>query len=183
MVPSRRGRHVERMVKALVRVALLVFAVTLGLGAGGCTGATSDVEPPRADVADDRAEVTQRLARWSNDFAAHDTAAVCDLFAPDVVLTYPGVPDLDHDAMCARFAQLFEESQATGKTFRYAPPAISDVLPSGDLVVVRLVWTLTVRDASGATLETVREQGIDVFERQPDRSWRIRVSHAFPMGA
>ncbi|MFC0447708.1 hypothetical protein [Rhodococcus jostii] len=42
-------------------------------------------------------------------------------------------------------------------------------------------WPLTVTDASGAVLENVRESGVDVFRRQPDGSWKIHVSHAFPL--
>ena len=50
-------------------------------------------------------------------------------------------------------------------------------------------WPLTVTDASGSVLENVRESysrmsresGVDVFRRQPDGSWKIHVSHAFPL--
>jgi hypothetical protein len=37
-------------------------------------------------------------------------------------------------------------------------------------------------DASGRMLETVDESGVDVFRRQSDDSWKIRVSHAFTEG-
>ncbi|TQC46944.1 hypothetical protein EEB14_23425 [Rhodococcus sp. WS4] len=42
-------------------------------------------------------------------------------------------------------------------------------------------WPLTVTDASGTVLENARESGVDVFRRQPDGSWKIHVSHAFPL--
>ena len=65
------------------------------------------------------------------------------------------------------------------KTFTYAEPDIRDVDVDGDLAAVRLIWTLTVRDASGVVLETVEEDGVDVFRRQADGSWKTAVSHAF----
>ena len=54
-------------------------------------------------------------------------------------------------------------------------------MADNDTVAVRLIWTLTVLDASGAALEIVKEQGIDVFRRQPDGSWKISISHAYPL--
>jgi hypothetical protein len=42
-----------------------------------------------------------------------------------------------------------------------------------------LIWKLSARDASGKLLDTNRENGVDVFRRQPDGSWKIHVSHAF----
>lgn len=35
--------------------------------------------------------------------------------------------------------------------------------------------------ADGAVLETVTEDGVDVFTRQPDGRWQIHISHAFPV--
>ena len=58
-------------------------------------------------------------------------------------------------------------------------PDINDVIVDGDLAVVRLIWTLTVRDGSGQVLETTVEDGVDVFRRQADGSWKIHISHAF----
>jgi len=65
-------------------------------------------------------------------------------------------------------------------SFCYAPAEIEAVIVEGDTLVVRLVWTLTVSDAAGATPEVVRENGVDGFRRQPVGSWKIRVSHAHP---
>lgn len=38
---------------------------------------------------------------------------------------------------------------------------------------------LTVTDPSGMVLDTGVEDGLDVFTRQADGSWKIHVSHAF----
>ena len=55
------------------------------------------------------------------------------------------------------------------------------MLVDGDTAVVRLVWTLTVTDASGTAIDVVREKGLDVFRRQPDGTWKIRISYAYPL--
>ncbi|HEV7420490.1 MAG TPA: hypothetical protein VGO30_11650 [Mycobacterium sp.] len=58
-------------------------------------------------------------------------------------------------------------------------PDVHEVLVDGDLATVRLIWKLSTRDASGKLLDTNRENGVDVFRRHPDGSWKIHVSHAF----
>jgi ketosteroid isomerase-like protein len=63
----------------------------------------------------------------------------------------------------------------------HAAPEIEEVLVDGDTAVVRLVWTLTVTDASGTAIDVVREKGLDVFRRQPDGTWKIRISYAYPL--
>ena len=65
------------------------------------------------------------------------------------------------------------------KQFAYEAPDIREVLVDGDLATVRLIWTLTIRDTSGKVLDTVEENGVDVFRRQADGSWKIHISHAF----
>jgi len=41
----------------------------------------------------------------------------------------------------------------------------------GDAAVVRLVWTLTIKNTDGE-IESV-EPGLDVFRRQADGTWKI----------
>lgn len=47
------------------------------------------------------------------------------------------------------------------------------------LAAVAVLAGCAVRDASGAVVEIVEEDGLDVFARQSDGSWKIRVSHVF----
>ena len=65
------------------------------------------------------------------------------------------------------------------KRYTYAQPDIREVLVDGDLATVQLFWTLTVTDPAGKVLDTGVEDGLDVFRRQPDGTWKIHVSHAF----
>ena len=43
----------------------------------------------------------------------------------------------------------------------------------GDTAVVRLTWTLTVRQKDSGRAVTSLEPGLDVFRRQSDGRWRI----------
>jgi ketosteroid isomerase-like protein len=165
-----KGR--ERVTLRAMRVCIL----TLACAAVACT--LSSVSTA-SDAAEAAAQVRAALAAWPQDFAAKRTAEVCALFAPDAVLSYPGTKDRDFDALCAHFRDLFA---IRDKSFTYAVPQIEEVIVDGDTVVVRLVWTLTVADSTGKTLEVVKEKGVDVFRRQPNGSWKIRISHAYPEG-
>jgi ketosteroid isomerase-like protein len=121
-------------------------------------------------------EIRTALENWSADFNAGNKEAACSLFAPDLVASYPGASDWGHGAMCRQLAAAIDNPD---KSLRYDPPQIEEILVSGDLAVVRLIWTLRVtgRDLPGELV--VEENGLDVFRRQPDGKWRIRISHAY----
>jgi uncharacterized protein (TIGR02246 family) len=129
--------------------------------------------PAWADADADKAAIVERLRRWTEAFNARDAKGTCDLFAPDLIATFRGAPDRGREAICAQIAKALADS---GKRMRYEPD-IREIEVSGDLAVVRLVWTLTV-DA-GSAARTSREPGIDVFRRQPDGRWSIARYLAF----
>lgn len=128
------------------------------------------------DPAEDQAAIEAALRQWPEDFNAENLPGVCGLFADDVVLIYPGSPDRNHQQFCDQMRTLFDDPV---QQFSYDAPEIQEVVVDGDLATVRLIWTLTIRDTSGKVLETVDENGVDVFRRQPDGSWKIHISHAF----
>lgn len=152
---------------ALVSVVMLVAVVA----------ACDNRAAPRHDSASDRAAIEAALRQWPHDFNDHHLSAVCGLFAEDVVLAYPQSRDRDHRAFCDQMQDLFADP---ARRYTYAEPEISEILVDGDLAAVRLIWPLTITDTTGKTLETTREDGVDIFQRQPDGSWKIRISHAFP---
>ncbi|HEV8714641.1 MAG TPA: DUF4440 domain-containing protein [Candidatus Binatia bacterium] len=122
-------------------------------------------------------EIRTALEKWPRDFNAKDAPWVCGLFALDLVASYPGQPDKNYEAMCQQLTAAVEN---LAKTFRYDAPQIEEILVSGDLAVVRLVWTLTITDPNMPGGLIVKERGIDVFKRQKEGTWKISISHAYP---
>lgn len=122
------------------------------------------------------AEIRGRLEQWRDDFNAGRADRVCDLFAADLVAAYQGRPDIDHAGQCA---QLRRALALPGRSLRYGLE-IQDILVDGGLAAVRLVWTLEVAGAGGPP-ERSRDQGLDVFRRQPDGRWRIARFVAYPL--
>jgi steroid delta-isomerase len=116
-----------------------------------------------------QAAIRATLTQWMADFNAGKVDKVCDLFARDLVAQYRGQGERGYDALCDLLKRSLGDRS---KSYRYAL-AIKEILVEGDLAVVRLTWTLTVRgkDAVGET--TAEEPGMDVFRRQSDGTWKI----------
>lgn len=112
------------------------------------------------------------LEQWPKDFNAKNIEPTCSLFAQDVIAVYPEVEDRDHAKICQHLTKIFAENDTI---YHYEQPDIKEILVSGDLAVVRLIWTLKINQ------QTIRENGIDVFKRQQDGSWKIIISYAYPL--
>jgi ketosteroid isomerase-like protein len=133
----------------------------------------------RGDAA--RNDIRAALVKWTADFNAGNSAAVCDLFAPDLIARYQGQPESDFATLCTRLRSSLSDP---ARNYRYAL-TIEEILVSGDLAAVRLDWTLTVarRNEAGtqtAGTQTIEEPGLDVFRRQSDGTWRIARYIAYP---
>lgn len=123
----------------------------------------------------DSIAVRQALNQWPVDIAAGRVDAACDLFARDAVLSFPGQPDRDYRSICSRLGKAIR-----ARGFRYDLPEIKEIQANGDFAFVRLIWTLHERQPDGSE-KVIREKGLDIFQRQEDGRFRIRVSQAFPM--
>ena len=103
------------------------------------------------------------------DFNAGNSERVCALFAPDLIAQYRGQPERDYAALC----DLLKRSLSDRTTrFGYAVD-IKEIIVAGDLAIVRLIWTLTIRRNDTADETILEEPGMDVFRRQADASWKI----------
>ncbi len=125
---------------------------------------------PAAAAGDAGAEAAIRaaLTGWMAAFNARDTAAVCGLFTPGLRYDVEGLPEQTYQDMCRRLHRAL-----TGTEIGYHYNLdIKEIIVSGDLAVVRLVWDLTV--SRPGVPDVVRpETGMDVFRRQDDGSWKI----------
>lgn len=129
------------------------------------------VSTPASAQPADAAETAIRtaLAQWTIDFNARDASRICDLFAKDLRYDYRGFPERGYEALCG----LLHKSLADRtKQFVYSLD-IREIIVSGDLAVVRLIWTLEVTIPGTANVVKSKEPGLDVFRRQTDGRWRI----------
>ena len=87
------------------------------------------------------------------------------------------IAERDYDAICALLSSSLRDQE---KSYHYNLD-LKEILVSGDLAAVRLVWTLTVARKEGGVIETIQEPGIDIFRRQRDGLWKIARYLAFPI--
>jgi ketosteroid isomerase-like protein len=118
---------------------------------------------------DSQAAIREALQKWTADFNARDASHICDLFAPDLRYDYRGFPERDYETLCRLLRRSLDDRT---KTFAYSLD-IKEIIVSGDLAVVRLVWTFKVTLPGAANAVETKEPGLDVFRRQPDGSWKI----------
>jgi steroid delta-isomerase len=127
----------------------------------------------RADA--DAAAIRAALEAWTADFNAGRADRVCDLFAPDLESRFRGAPPRGFEALCANMKRALADPDR-----RYANRLeLLEIIVSGDLAAVRLIWHGTERDLKTGAETTTTEPGIDIFRRQPDGKWRIARFLAF----
>ncbi|MFO1082744.1 MAG: SgcJ/EcaC family oxidoreductase [Reyranellaceae bacterium] len=127
------------------------------------------VSGPAMAQGDPAGEIRGALERWTAAFNARQAEDVCDLFARDLRYDFRGQPERDYAAMCAGLRKALADRS---RDLRYAFE-IKEILVSGDLAIVRLVWTSALRAAGAERAVVTREPGLDVFRRQADGRWRI----------
>ncbi len=113
-------------------------------------------------------QIRSALGKWTQDFNTGKAEAVCSLFSPELRYDFRGYPERDYADICARLNRSLGDAS---KKYVYALD-IREILVSGGLAVVRLIWTLTVTLPGGQTVTSV-EPGMDVFRREPDGAWKI----------
>jgi ketosteroid isomerase-like protein len=113
--------------------------------------------------------IRQALATWTEQFNARDTQGVCTLFAPGLRYNVEGLAtEQTYQDMCNR---LYRALTGREVTYHYRLD-IQEIIVSGDIAVVRLVWYDTV-SRPGVPDVVTPEQGMDIFRRQDDGSWKI----------
>jgi ketosteroid isomerase-like protein len=148
-------------------MALGTLAVVLACCGISAVAAVSSASAQQADKAE--TAIRDALLKWTIDFNARDASHICDLFAPDLAYDYRGFPERDYETLCGLLRRSLADQS---RHFDYSLE-IKEIIVSGDLAIVRLVWTLkgTLPGASKAVES--KEPGLDVFRKQPDGKWRI----------
>jgi steroid delta-isomerase len=133
--------------------------------------------PVTARGADDtaKAEIKGALTQWMADFNDGKADKVCSLFAPDLRSDFRGQPERNFEQLCALLQKSLKDQ---ARSFTYALD-MDEIIVSGDMAAVRLVWTLTIRPKGGGNAIVTREPGLDIFRKQPDGSWKIARFLAF----
>jgi uncharacterized protein (TIGR02246 family) len=154
------------------RAACLLLALLPLAAAAGAQGAAAPSAHAR-----DSATVRSLVVRSGEAANAGDPDAVMALYARDVVLSYPGVPDQDYATLARGYREMLRTPGVTLRT----TPTFEEILVSGDLAVVRVIWTTTLTQGDPARETTRRMKDLQVWRRESDGTWKFARGMHFRM--
>ena len=88
---------------------------------------------------------------------------------PELRYDYRGHPERGFEDICGLLRRSLADRT---KHYSYSLQ-IREIIVSGDLAVVRLVWTLKVIPVGSTDATISEEPGMDIFRQQPDGNWKI----------
>ncbi|HEY0011761.1 MAG TPA: nuclear transport factor 2 family protein [Allosphingosinicella sp.] len=142
------------------------------LALAGAAILASPAHARRGDEAAIRAAI-EAGARACEAGRPHDVVASYDR---GIILSYPGIADQDYDAIAAGYRQLCRGSgEGTVQTTR---AAFDEVIVSGDLAVVRIVWTTHLRGMPEGAYRRLKD--MQVWRRQAG-GWRFVRGVHYPL--
>lgn len=124
-----------------------------------------------------RQELIELLQKWARDFNSKNVQEVCDLFAPDLISSFPGIPDENYEQNCKSLTSVLADED---KIYFYEAPHIQKVIVDCDVGIVKLIWRLKVSDKNNQKTEIITARSLDVFKRQQDGRWKLSISFAYP---
>jgi ketosteroid isomerase-like protein len=156
-----------------------VLLPAVALAAASVVIFTRDDAPQRASPGADAAAIRASIERGARGFERGDPDSILEHYAPDVVLSYPGIPDQDYAALARGYDELRTRPVSVTAT---TVPTFDEILVSGDLAIVRLRWTTTIRvaasDSSAARSATRYLRDLQAWRREKSGAWRfIRGMH------
>ena len=143
-------------------VACLLIAVSaLGTQAG------AQQAPPSANEKD-VASLRSAILRSAESFNKGDADAIMSQYAKDIVLSYPGLPDLGYDELVQSYREMVK--RPPGVTVQ-TTPTIEEILVSGDLALIRVMWTTTTTNAEPPRQTSRQMKDFQVWRREKDGTW------------
>jgi uncharacterized protein (TIGR02246 family) len=142
----------------MMRTPCLLMALMLVLAA----------PPSNANQETDSAMFERLFQNWTNAFNRKDLAGTCNFFSKDVVADYRGVPHKNYKSICDSFKKTFAENDRRYK-YRFK---LHEIYRSGNLAAVRVTWYLSI-SKDGKPISETTDQGLDVFRKEKDGTWRI----------
>jgi steroid delta-isomerase len=124
---------------------------------------------------DPAATIRSALEQWRLDFNARRTDRICELFDPALRYDFQGLPEQNYTLLCDRLHTALADRS---RTIEYGL-RIKEIIVSGSMAIVRLTWISTTTGSDGVR-RTDDEQGLDVFQKQGDGSWKIVRYIAYP---
>lgn len=147
-----------------------IFLVAISMVAA--TASAQDARTGDAAAAHERdvAALRNAILRSSEAFNASDPVAIMSQYARDIVLSYPGIPDMGYDALVKAYAEM--TAPKPGVKVKTSPE-IEEILVSGDLGVIRITWTTITTETNPPREWTRHMKDLQVWRRESDGTWKF----------
>lgn len=154
------------------RIGILSIAMALFIGVAPRR------EQPALQAAADSTEIRAAIERGARGFERGDPDSILSHYARDIVLSYPGIPDMNYADLVRNYDELRRRPRHVTATTR---PTFDEILVEGKLAIVRVRWTTTIRsaatDSTPARTSTRYLRDLQVWRRDP-AGWRfVRGMH------
>src|SRR3954454_12988208 len=93
--------------------------------------AWSSAVPARAEQSDSETVIRNALEQWRIDFNDGNADGICDLFSPELIYDFRGLPEQNYTSLCDRLHRVLS---GIGPRFHYGL-RIKEIIVSGDLAV------------------------------------------------
>lgn len=145
--------------------------------AAGCTHARDGGNAQRdADI------LRRNIETYTNAVNSATGRQAIALFARDIITSYPGVPDSTYQTLVDHYSRIGSDPNVKVQT----RPDIEEILVSGDLGIVRVVWNTTVTTFDPPSTAKRQMKDLQVWRREPDGRWlfargiHFRIPQPYP---
>ena len=122
----------------------------------------------KTDVQAISKKVMQTSREWSQVASTSDVDKIVNYWTDDAIVVMPGQPPLKGKNEIRKMVE--ESFKMQGFHISWEPQS-AEVSQSGDMVYLIEKTQVTVNDSTGKAI-TVHENGITVWKKQPDGSWK-----------
>ena len=152
-----------------------LFGLLLLPACGSAFGQTKG-ERKASEVAD-AALFRKSLETWVQAFNTKDLDGTMTVWSEDAILSSPGSPDGNYQRLREGYKRGFARADISG-TYSVE---IEEVQVSGKMAFVRDTWILTLKEKDPAKpVRSVKQRSIEIWQQQPDRTWKIVRSLSYP---
>jgi uncharacterized protein (TIGR02246 family) len=120
-------------------------------------------------------QVLQVFEKWTTAYERGDLDATMSIFAPNVLMVFQGAKDQNYEDLRKGYVEDFAKRQPGTEWV----PEIEEVYTEGTVAIVRSVWKLRVKSASGEVQVKARNRSVDILSKRSG-NWRIIRSFNYP---
>lgn len=118
--------------------------------------------------ADDADVIRQHILNGAEAFMKGDPEGVMKHYGRDIVLSYPGIPDMRYDELVKAFGAIRNRKLGSVVT----KPELEEILVDGNMAAVRITWNTT---GDGPPRQM---RDLQVWRKGSDGEWRfVRGMH------